>query len=392
MRFVFFAFFFAFLAETADADPHNAPNRRIVMEIHSDILDEERAFIVHLPPSYFMKPEKTYPVFYISDADWNAELVASTLDYLSHWGRIPEFIAVSAMNTSRNKDFVPAADERFPNTGGGDRYLRHIEREWIPLITDNFRVSENRVLFGHSFGGVLALNQLFTKPDLFNAYIALGSSVWVADRVLFERAETAFDKQTVEAFLYLSVGEGDGGATVPDGDLFAELLREKAPESLEWSYTVFPEENHFTNVPVSLHHALTALFPFWKFDQELRDAALENGRRGVERWFNEKHGALGWRFVPQSMELSLAAYALANDGHVDPAIAIFDRLEQIYPDRPEIIATRASAMLVAGDEKRALADVTRAIALGEAVGHYPDRLQAFRNLRNTLSVPQKRED
>lgn len=86
-----------------------------------------------------------------------------------------------------------------------------------------------------------------------------------------------------------------------------------------------------------------------------------------------------------TVKLHLAAYALAGDGHVEPAVAIFDRLEKIYPDRPEILATRASAMLAVGDENRALADVTRAIALGEAVGHYPDRLQAFRNLRDMLT-------
>lgn len=391
MRFAFFAVLFSCLAATAAADPYEAPTRRVVLEMRSDILDEDRTFIVHLPQSYFMKPARTYPVFYISDADWNAELVASTLEYLSHWGRIPEFIAVSAMNTSRNKDFVPRVDERFPNTGGGDRYLQHIEREWMPLIAENFRVSDNRVLFGHSFGGVLALNQLFSKPDLFDAYIALGSSVWVSDRVLFERAEAAFAEKTVDAFLYLSVGEGDGGATVPDGDLFAELLREKAPDSLEWSYTVFPGENHFTNVPVSLHYALTALFPFWGFDEELREAATENGVRGVNRWFDNKQARLGWRFEPQSMELGLAAYALAAEDRLEPAIAIFDRLEEAFPDRPEVIATRASAMHVAGESGLALADVTRAITLGETVGHYADRLQAFRNFRNTLTSPDGAE-
>jgi uncharacterized protein len=373
------------LTASALALPEDGPQRRFSLEFRSEILGETRELRIQLPKSYLENRDRTYPVFYVSDADWNFALVASTLDYLSFWGRIPEFIIVGEMNTHRNRDFVPAPDQAFPKSGGGDLYLKHIEQEWIPFVEQNFRASGRRVLFGHSFGGVLALNQLFSNPDLFDAYIALGSSVWISDGVMFKRAEAAFQSnRSFDKFLYLSVGEGDGGMTVPDGDKFSALLEKQAPPSLEWSYEIFPEENHFTNVPISLHHALAKLFPFWAFDQQLIAAAKAEGSRGVSKWFAEKETDLGWRFTPQSMELSLAAYALANEGIWEGANAIFDTLERRYPERPEILAVRASALKAGGRTADAREKISEAIALGERVNHWPDRLQAFRNFRESL--------
>ncbi|WP_425409606.1 alpha/beta hydrolase-fold protein [Hyphococcus sp.] len=371
------------LVKPVAALPSDARERTVSFDIYSGVLQEQRSFLVRLPESYFDKAEKTYPVFYVSDADWNFELVAATLDYHSFWGRMPEFIVVAAMNTSRNRDFLPGADAGFPNAGGGDAYLSHIEREWIPLIDSNFRANDVRVFFGHSFGGVLALNQLFSKPELFDAYIALGSSVWVADRIMFDRAKAAFDTdKDFDRFLYLSVGEGDGGATVPDGDAFAELMSKEAPSSLEWSYAVFPKENHFTNVTISLHDAIAKLFPFWGHDSELMEAARENGVKGVSNWFKDKKETLGWRFYPASMELGVASVRLAHGGAADEALAILDRLQSLYPDRPEILAVRAEALRAAGDLSGSVEAIEQAITLGTQIGYWPDRLQTYRNFRD----------
>lgn len=372
--------------QQASATPDSAGERQMRLDFRSDVLGENREFLVQLPESYFDSPEKRFPVFYVTDADWNFSLVSSTLDYLSFWGRIPEFIVVGEINTSRNKDFLPAADPGFPNSGGGDLYLTHIKSEWIPFVDANFRTSGKRVLFGHSFGGVVTLNQLFSEPDLFDAYIALSSSVWVADRIMFERAQSAFQSNlNFDRYLYLSVGEGDGGMTVPDGDKFAQLLSEEAPKELEWRYKTFAGENHFTNVPISLHDALAELFPFWGYDEEVRQAGMSDGADGVRAWFRRKEQELGWRFTPQSMELSLAAFRLASSDQWNAANALFDRLQEIYPDRPEILAVRANALKANGRLEEADAAIAKAIALGERVGHWPDRLQSFRDFKSSLA-------
>lgn len=378
---------FAALSQAAVADPSEADRRTLRLSMNSEILGERRAVIVRVPDSYFETPAADYPLFFVSDADWNFELVAAHLDYLAEWGRIPEFIVVGALNTERNRDFLPREDPGFPFSGQGDRYLAHLDAELLAMIENEFRLNDHAVIFGHSFGGVLVLNQMLSDPERFDAHIALGASVWVAERVLFERTEAAFEAgRALDTWLYLSVGEGDGGATVPDGDLYRDLLDATAPDGLDWSYRSFPEENHFTNVPISLHDALGELFPFWDQAGALEAAALQNGPAGVDAWFDDRQDVLGWRFVPQSMELSLVGVQLAEGGHAQAAGAVFDQLEAIYPDRAEVFAMRAVSLVRSGgDQGLALGAIRHAIAVGERTGHPRARLESFRRVEARLA-------
>ena len=364
------------------ADPIDGQQRTLSLERHSAVLDERRAFRIRLPADYHQQPERRFPVFYVTDADWNFPLVAETLDYLAHWGRVPPFIVVGAMNVSRNRDFLPREDAAFPSSGEGDRYLQHVEQELIPWIDEQFRTADQRVLFGHSFGGVLVINQLLSGRPSFDAYIALGTSVWVADSVLLERARLAFDAgQSIEGWLYLSVGEGDGGATVPAGQQLADLLESSAPASLTWSHTVMPEETHFSNVPISLHRALAALFPTWGDDRALMEAARAGGPDGVRDWFAERRKALGWRFVPQGLELGLAALRVTLDGQEDAGMAAFDLLAEAQPSSPEVAQLRGQALAGLGQMREAIEAIDRAILLARRAGHHPDRIEQFARFR-----------
>ena len=365
--------------------PISGAERTLHLALHSEVLEESRVFRVRLPAAYDQSPDERLPVFYVTDADWNFELVAGTLDYLARWGRIPAFIVVGAMNVSRNRDFLPREDAAFPSSGGGDRYLEHIEQELIPWIDERFRTSEERVLFGHSFGGVLVINQLLANPTAFDAYIALGTSFWVADEVLLERAENVLERgPALEGWLYLSVGEGDGGATVPAGRQFADLLEFHAPAALDWTHTVMPEETHFTNVPISLHHALSKLFPTWGDDQSLFEAGESGDSEAVERWFAERRNQLGWRFVPQALDLGLAALRLTLGGHEDAGLTALDLLAETMPSNPTIAQLRGQALAGLGRTEAALAAIDQAISLGRRAGYHPDQLQRFENYRTRL--------
>jgi len=367
-------------------DPIDGPERTLGLELWSDLLGEHREFRVRLPTAYHEDPERRFPVFYVSDADWNFPLVAETLDYLAHWGRIPPFIVVGALNVSRNRDFLPRADAAFPSSGGGDRYLQHITEEWIPWVDARYRTSEHRVLFGHSFGGVLVLNQLFTDPGVFDAHISLGASVWVADEVVLERAGRFFDeKEDVEGWLYLSVGEGDGGATVPAGRKLADLLDARAPDTLEWRHSVMPRETHFTNVPISLHRALAELFPTWGDDEALAQQARSGGADAVESWFSDRRDRLGWRFVPQGLDLGLAALRLVLDEHQAAGFAAFDAIQSALPDSPEVVQLRGQALAGVGRVPEALSAIDRALKMAREGGYHEDSVRRFEDYRKRVA-------
>lgn len=367
------------------AAPITGADRDTRLTIYSEVLGEPRELRIRLPAAYHHRLEKRYPVFYVSDADWNFPLVAETLEFLAHWGRIPPFIVVGMMNVSRNRDFLPRQDPAFPSSGSGDRYLRHLDQELVAWIDDRFRTSEERVLFGHSFGGVLVIHQWLEAPSTFNAYISIGASLWVADQALLERAEQALSEGVSgESWLYLSVGEGDGGQTVPAGVRFAELLEAHAPPTLEWSHTVMPEETHFSNVPISLHHALTALFPTWADDRSLYESGATGGADAVVDWFSERRARLGWRFAPQALELGLAALHLALEGHEEAGLAALDELADALPSDPTVAQLRGQALAGLGRKEAALAALDRALRLARRDGAHPDRLQRLENYRASI--------
>jgi predicted alpha/beta superfamily hydrolase len=94
---------------------------------------------------------------------------------------------VGIANTDRTRDLTPThADIKnpdgttvtaFPTSGGADRFLDFIQTEPIPEIEKRYRTAPYRIFAGHSVGGLLAIHALITRPDLFNAYIAVSPSL-----------------------------------------------------------------------------------------------------------------------------------------------------------------------------------------------------------------------
>ncbi|GAB7562599.1 ferri-bacillibactin esterase BesA [Methylobacillus methanolivorans] len=87
---------------------------------------------------------------------------------------------------SRAEDLTPPApdlsdtgDQRAPRQGGADRFLDFVEQELKPLIAKEVNINpQQQALFGHSYGGLLTLHTLFTRPQAFQVYIASSPSIW----------------------------------------------------------------------------------------------------------------------------------------------------------------------------------------------------------------------
>jgi pimeloyl-ACP methyl ester carboxylesterase len=102
---------------------------------------------------------------------------------------------------------VQAGIGAFEGGGHGNRFLRLIETEAIPLLEKEYRADpEHRYLLGGSAGGSFALYALFTKPDLFQGIVADSPSIdllWNVER------EFAAAGHTTNARVYLTVAENE---------------------------------------------------------------------------------------------------------------------------------------------------------------------------------------
>ena len=309
------------------------------------------------------------------DGEWNFELVASYLDYMFDNDAFPEMIVTGVQNVNRNRDYVPREDASFRDTGKADDFLEFVKEDWVDFIDYDYSSSQKRVLVGHSFGGVFTLHALFKEPELFDAYIALGSSAWIADRVLFEEADAFFaDASGADAFVYMAVGEGDGGPTLPSSTDLAHLFEENAPESMDWTFDITPKTDHFKNFVSGMHDGFMALFPAWGFEGEVKALAEQAGAAGVKVWFAEKENALGFRFKPAWFDMGVTAIGLSRNGNGEAALALMKALRRHYPENAHVANFSATVYSNLQRFERAESEYIRAIAIARERGLHPNAI------------------
>ena len=321
-------------------------------EMQSEILDETRRLTVGTPSGYDEGQER-YPVVFVLDGGAHFHHTTGTADFLARNGRVPPVIVVAISNTDRTRDLSPPSSvetevELFPTHGGADDFLRFITDELTPWVDERYRTRPHRVLIGHSLGGLFALHALVTRPDVFDAYIAISPSLQWNDQHLVERAETAFeamDELTVD--LYLTVGN-EGGALLGGVRKLSGVFDEHAPAGFRWAFRLMEEETH-GSVPLrSTRQGLEAIFAGWDlhdvmttFDQGGLEAVDAYYRRGGERFGYERSTPDGklLRIVLRLLSddrLDEAADVLLHDPEQwPPPSSLLYRLGEGYADRGE---------------------------------------------------------
>ncbi|WP_161497233.1 alpha/beta hydrolase [Bradyrhizobium nitroreducens] len=166
-------------------------------------------------------------------------------------------------------------------TGGADAFLDFIQRELAPAISGEFAIDPDRTaLFGHSFGGLLGLYALLTRPALVRSYVAASPSIWFAPDALTERLKTFAAPGLARRRVLVTVGSLEqGGMSSVDADAddygswlrrnrmvdnareFAAALTRTADASLDVSFRMFGEENHASVVPSAISLALRFALP-----------------------------------------------------------------------------------------------------------------------------------
>lgn len=338
-------------------------------EVPSTAFGRPRSVRVSLPAGYDGS-DRRYPVVVHLDGDTKFGLVAEEVTFLARSGRIPPMIVVGIDNPdsrTRTRDLTPDPDPEFPGSGGAAAMVRFLDEDLLPWIDASYRTSGQRVLIGHSFGGLFALHALATAPDLFDAYISAGAAVWMADDAFLGRlAESRVMTLDRPTWLYFTAGEGDGGGTLPSNQRLAAALRTLDPPQLTWEFAIPPGENHFSNFPITLHQGLMALFPIWGASADLLAAATEPTQ--VAAWFAERHERLGWRDVLPDFELQVVGYRLAADGRTEVALALFEALGQRSPGYPDGWEGQGRMLERLGRSDEALVAYRRALEAARAPG------------------------
>ncbi|KAH8700908.1 putative siderophore esterase [Talaromyces proteolyticus] len=97
----------------------------------------------------------------------------------------------------RSLDLTPPTAAPIPGYGGADIFIDFIDKCVRPAVKARFphlRVSRE-ALYGHSYGGLFALHVLFTRPHLFDCYLAGSPSIWWNSRCILHEAKTFIEEK-----------------------------------------------------------------------------------------------------------------------------------------------------------------------------------------------------
>ncbi len=308
--------------------------------LHSSALNEDRYIFIRTPRNYDQGKDPL-PVLYLTDGPNHINEIGSTIDFLAEQGRIPPLIVVGIGNTDRTRDLTPTRSNEknddgsvaYPTSGGGDRFIDFIQNEVIPQIDQHYRTAPFRVFAGHSFGGLTAIYILITRPEMFQAYIAVSPSLqWEDERILHQAQRFFAAHPELNKRLFFSLAN-EGNQLSPMGDAFDQLrntLKKKAPRNFHWDSARYPDETHDSTVLLAHYAGLRSVFYDWEVP---RDAANNStaGLDAIEKHFRELSGRYGYAISPPEDVLTGLGYGFLADKKFDEAIAAFQRNVALRP-------------------------------------------------------------
>ncbi|MTI40822.1 alpha/beta hydrolase-fold protein [Fulvivirga lutimaris] len=304
------------------------------VKLQSKTLDEERVLTIYRPAN--LDSNSPITTIYLLDGEWNFNYTKGLIDLLIRWERIPNVALVSIKNVNRTRDFTPSEDEaRFPGSGGAEQFLSFMQSELIPHIEETHFKSSNRLIIGHSFGGLFALFVLFEEADLFNGYVAISPSTWWKDKFLFNpEYQNAQIKN--HPMVYISTGEFDRGNVASNLEYYEWLKSNNLDDQMTLIYDSNRGESHFSNVSISIHKGLSHYFPGPELKTMIADTYADEGLASLKPWYTELEKSMNGRLIPPTESiLEIAAELYRNKKNKD-ALSLLQWFENIVPDNGNV--------------------------------------------------------
>ena len=190
---------------------------------------------VSVPRDYETSQDR-YPVIYTLDADYSFAIAHNVVEHLADRDHLRWAIVVSIAydgpplyRVNRTRDYTPThtleggyGPEYQKHSGGGPKFRQFLAEEVIPFVDASFRTTKERVLVGHSYGGLFSTWMLLTT-DLFSGYVIVSPSYWFDDEMIFSVEKAS--KNAPGARVYLSAGAMENPIMGRDVRRMASRLR-----------------------------------------------------------------------------------------------------------------------------------------------------------------------
>jgi predicted alpha/beta superfamily hydrolase len=346
--------------------------------IRSDILDEERTVLVSTPAGYEQSGQ-SYPVLYMTDGDAHLTHTRGTADFLVQNGLMPPVIIVGVTNTDRTRDLSPTNASlagrdgtlrEFPTSGGASHFLDFFEKELFPYVESHYRTSPYRLLAGHSFGGLFALNALFTRPAMFEAVIAVGPSLrWDEDLPLRQARSFFEEHDELNATLVVVMANEEEGDPAPTRlDQLEKTLEQSNLEGFEWQVRRMPDETHGSAVLRAHYWGLRRVFQPWLLPADPETGAFAGSLDDLKAHYEKLSKRYDFTATPPENTVNQIGYQFLGRDDVDGAIAVFRYNVELYPDSANVHDSLGEALEGAGKLPEAFSSYSRAVENATTLG------------------------
>lgn len=211
-------------------------------KFYSNTLGNRRYIDVYLPPGYYERLYKSYPVLYMHDGNnlfdprisfggvsWDVDL---TVEYLTENHLIEEVIVVGISNSfEREYEYTWTSMyldyDDIKQGGGGRKYSRFLVSELKPFIDNKYRTLPYRdttAVMGSSLGGVISFYLGLYYPHVFSKIGIMSPSLWWGDGVLYKHAKNLVPN--LQIWLDMGTKEYEGEIDENEGIKSTRKLRD----------------------------------------------------------------------------------------------------------------------------------------------------------------------
>lgn len=233
--------------------------QKIVTQVSSPRLKENREITIGLPASYDKNPDKKYPLLVLLDGDYLFDPFQGALNYGNYWEDLPEVVIVGISQNKNNEREIDCAIDQATGlpAESGEKFFEFISLGVIPYMQQKYRISPFKIIAGHDTTAGFMNFYLYKEDPLFTGYISLSPE-------LAQDMETHIPERlaaiTKPIFYYQSTADGDVRKMQQRIRDLDKGIKAAKKETLNYQFDDFKGATHYSLV---LHSIPNSLYQFF---------------------------------------------------------------------------------------------------------------------------------